>query len=144
MNSVVERIASLLFPAGVVIGWAILVKSPTSVGDGFSAGVVIALGVAAQYIALGPAKARERVRPRVALPLIAGGLALLLLVALAPAAVGEAVLTHFPRAGGATPNVGALELHTTVLFDLGVLIVVTGSIVLVIDQLLDVSTEEGG
>jgi multisubunit Na+/H+ antiporter MnhB subunit len=51
------------------------------------------------------------------------------------------VLTHFPRPGEEVMYLGTLELHTAILFDLGVFCLVFGFIVTVMRALLRVEQE---
>jgi len=52
-----------------------------------------------------------------------------------PVLLGEPPLTHYPRAGDAVVHIGTLELTTAVAFDVGVFLLVAGSLVELIHQL---------
>ena len=68
-----------------MVAAAIIVKGYTDVGDGFSAGVIVALAIALRYVTLGPERA-ERSLPilRHAPVVAAGGLLLALAVGFCP------------------------------------------------------------
>jgi multisubunit Na+/H+ antiporter MnhB subunit len=125
----------LLGPA-VMVAAAIIVKGYVDVGDGFSAGVVVALAVALRYVTLGAARA-ERSLPvlRYAPTVAAAGLLLALAVGFFPVAIGEPPFTHYPRPGDDVVHVGTLELTTAVAFDVGVFLLVAGALVEVVHQL---------
>jgi multisubunit Na+/H+ antiporter MnhB subunit len=122
----VRTVAKLLLLPALVVAVAMLVKGYVQTGDGFSAGVVAALGVLLQYLAFGHRKAEE-------LPLVGpagkgafAGLLVVLLVATIPLFAGQPVLTHYPQPGSEVVHLGTLELLTAVLFDLGVFLLVFG------------------
>lgn len=127
MTTVVTRSAAriLLIPA-FLIALATMLKGYTDTGDGFSAGVIAALGVAIQGVAFG-AEDFER------LPLVkyaaAGafvGLLPALGLAFTPVFLGDPIMTHYPKAGGHVTHFGTLEFITPVLFDVSVFLVVFG------------------
>lgn len=126
----VRGIARLLLLPSFVIAAAVLVKGYTAVGDGFSAGAIAATGMLLQYLAFGFG-GTEQLLPvgRVAVRLAVGGLLIALLVVFVPVFFGESPVTHFPRAGEDVLHLGTLELHTAVLFDVGVFLLVFGFVV---------------
>jgi len=123
MTRVVVR---LLLPATLMVGAATLVKGYADTGDGFSAGIVIALGVLVQYVAFGAETARRLAIVRYAPQLIAAGLLLALAVAFLPMLAGDPVMTHRPAPGAKVVHIGAVEGLTAALFDVGVLLIVLG------------------
>lgn len=121
-----QLVARLLLAPTFAVAAALLVKGYADVGDGFSAGVVAALGVLLQYVAFGR-RETERLLPLRYAPLGAMlGLLLALVVAFAPTLWGQATFTHYPRPGTEPVHVGTLELITAVAFDLGVFLLVFG------------------
>ncbi len=136
MSVVFEVVAPRLLGPAVVVAAAVIVKGYTDVGDGFSAGVIVALAIALRYVVLGVDEA-ERGLPalRYAPTMAAVGLLSALAVGFAPVAVGHPPFTHFPRPGGSVLRIGTLELLTAVAFDLGLFLLVTGALVVVIHQL---------
>jgi multicomponent Na+:H+ antiporter subunit B len=136
VSVILEVVAPRLLGPAVMVAAAIIVKGYVDVGDGFSAGVVVALAVALRYVTLGPERA-ERSLPvlRHAPALAAAGLLLALTVGFVPVAIGEPPFTHYPRPGADVLHVGTLELTTAVAFDVGVFLLVAGALVEVIHQL---------
>lgn len=129
MSVLTEAVARLLLAPALMVAAAFLVKGYVDVGDGFSAGVIVALAVACQYLALGAQRTEEEIpllrhAPRFA---VAG-----ILIALAsgfyPVLSGEAPFTHDPAPGERPIRIGRLELMTAVLFDVGVFLLVTGAL----------------
>jgi multisubunit Na+/H+ antiporter MnhB subunit len=125
----------LLGPA-VMVAAAIIVKGYGDVGDGFSAGVVVALAVGLWYVTLGAERA-ERSLPvlRHAPAVAVGGLLFALAIGFFPVILGEPPLTHYPRAGDHVVEIGTLELTTAMAFDVGVFLLVAGALVELIHQL---------
>ena len=81
MNTIIEVVAPRLLGPALMVAAAIIIKGYTDVGDGFSAGVIVALAIALRYVALGTERA-ERSLPvlRRAPVIAAGGLLLALAV----------------------------------------------------------------
>ena len=123
---VTRVIARLLYLPTLLVAAAILVKGFVETGDGFSAGVVAALGVLLRYLAFGHEEAKRLSIVRYATAVAFAGLLVALSVAAAPLLFGEAVLTHQPPPGTEPVHVGTLELMTAVLFDFGVFLLVFG------------------
>lgn len=126
MGVMPRTVAKLLFLPTLVAAVAILVKGYAQTGDGFSAGVVAALGILLLYLAFGRERA-ERLPPVRHAPAVAfAGLLVTLCVAAVPLFLGEAVLTHYPPPGSEPVYLGTLELITPVLFDAGIFLLVFG------------------
>lgn len=127
VTSVMTRvIARLLLMPTVVTAAAILVKGYVEPGDGFSAGVVVALGILMQYLAFGRVQA-EKLLPLRGIGYGAFvGLLVTLAVAFRPLFVGEPFMTHWPPPGDDVIYLGTLELITAVAFDVGIFLLVVG------------------
>ncbi len=125
-RGVTRGIARLLYLPTFVIAAAVLVKGFVQAGDGFSAGMIAALGVVLRYMAFGHEDTKNLPVVRRAAAVSFAGLLLSLGVAAAPLFFGEAVFTHFPRPGTEPIHLGTLEVMTAVLFDLGVFLLVFG------------------
>jgi multicomponent Na+:H+ antiporter subunit A len=123
---VVRGIARLLYLPTFLVAAALLVKGFVETGDGFSAGVVAALGVLLRYLAFGHERTKRLPAVRHSLAIAFCGLLLALGVAAAPLLFGDAPLTHYPPAGTEPVHVGTIELMTAVLFDVGVFVLVFG------------------
>jgi multicomponent Na+:H+ antiporter subunit B len=106
------------------------------VGDGFAAGVIVALAIALSYVAVG-AEAAEASLPvlRHAPKLAVGGLLLSLATGFFPIALGEPPETHYPRPGEPVVKIGTLELFTPLLFDVGIFLLVVGVLTVLLHQL---------
>jgi multicomponent Na+:H+ antiporter subunit B len=134
VTTVLTRVvARLLLAPVLLVASAVLVKGYADVGDGFAAGVIAALGILLQYVALGRAAVARALPVRRAPLLAVAGLAVALLVALAPIALGQPPLTHAPAAGAEVVHLGTLELITAVGFDVGIFALVLGVAVATID-----------
>lgn len=136
MSPIVQTVAPRLLGPALMVAAAIIVKGYTDVGDGFSAGVIVALAVALQYIALG----REAVEA--SLPMlrrapvgVVAGLLLALGFGFFPVILGEPPFTHQPPPGESPLKVGTLELITAVGFDLGLFLLVASALVMVMHDL---------
>lgn len=136
MSVVLEVVAPRLLGPAVMVAAAIIVKGYGDVGDGFSAGVIVALAVALRYITLGPRRAEHGLPLLRYAPAAAGsGLLIGLGVGFFPVAFGDPPFTHVPPPGEPVIKVGTLELITAVAFDLGVFLLVTGVLVMLIHHL---------
>ena len=121
---VTRAIARLLYLPTLLVAAAILVKGFVETGDGFSAGVVAALGVLLRYLAFGHEETKRLPPVRYATAVAFAGLLVSLSVAAAPLFVGESVFTHHPPPATEPVHVGTLEVMTPVLFDFGVFLLV--------------------
>jgi len=125
-RGVTRVIARLLYLPTFVIAAAVLVKGFVQTGDGFSAGVIAALGVVLRYMAFGHEDTKDLPVVRHAAAVSFLGLLVALGVAAAPLFLGEPVLTHFPRPGTEPLHLGTIEVMTAVLFDFGIFLLVLG------------------
>ena len=143
MSDVIDLVAPRLLGPAVMVAAAIIVKGYTDVGDGFSAGVIVALAIALRYIALGRERA-ERSLPilRYAPAIATAGLLVALAVGVFPVFMGDPPFTHLPAPGEPVVKIGTLELITAVAFDLGLFLLVTGVLVTLVHQLADLVEEE--
>jgi multisubunit Na+/H+ antiporter MnhB subunit len=132
-----ETIARTLLTPSLMIALALLVKGYSDVGDGFTAGVVAALGVLLQYTAFGRRRVAESLPVRFAPAVALSGLMLAGIVSFLPVLWGEPPLTHYPQPGEDVIHIGTLELLTAVVFDIGVFLLVLGVSVGIVDALAD-------
>jgi multisubunit Na+/H+ antiporter MnhB subunit len=142
VNPIIEVIATRLLGPAVMVAAAIIVKGYTDVGDGFSAGVIVALAVALRYITLGPDVA-ERSLPvlRKAPVVAAGGLLIALGFGFGGVVVGDPPFTHYPGPGEDVIKLGTLEILTAVGFDVGLFLLVTGTLVTLVHHLAHLAQE---
>jgi multicomponent Na+:H+ antiporter subunit B len=143
VSVVIEVIAPRLLGPALMVALALIVKGYTDVGDGFSAGVIVALAIALRYIALGREHA-ERGLPilRHAPAMATAGLLVALAVGVFPVVAGDPPFTHLPQPGESVVTIGTLELITAVAFDLGLFLLVTGVLVTLVHQLADLVEQE--
>jgi multicomponent Na+:H+ antiporter subunit B len=136
VSTVIDVVAPRLFGPAVMVAAAIIVKGYGDVGDGFSAGVIVALAIALRYVTLGTERA-ERSLPvlRHAPVIAAGGMLLALAVGFLPVAAGDPPFTHWPAPGAHVVKIGTLELISAVAFDVGVFLLVCGVLVTLVHQL---------
>jgi multisubunit Na+/H+ antiporter MnhB subunit len=142
VNTIIDTIAPRLVGPSLMVAAAIIVKGYGDIGDGFSAGVIVALAIALRYITLGW-EAAERSMPvlRHAPALAVAGLLIGLAVGFAGVIVGEAPFTHAPGPDQDVVTIGSLELITAVAFDVGVFLLVTGALVTLVHHLARLAQE---
>ena len=126
-DAVVRVIARMLLGPTLMVAAALIAKGYAEVGDGFGSGVAVSLAIALTYIALGGAEA-ERALPmlRHAPKLAVGGLLLALASGFFPLLLGEPPVSHRPAPGERVVTIGALELFTPLVLDVGVFLLVVG------------------
>lgn len=138
MSVLTQAVARILVGPALMAAAAILIKGYGDIGDGFSAGVVVSLVVAVQYLVFGARRTEHelpllRYAPRVT---VAG-----ILIALAsgffPLITGNAIFSHQPAPGQSPIHIGTLELMTPVLFDVGVFMLVAGGLIALIHHLAE-------
>jgi multicomponent Na+:H+ antiporter subunit B len=129
-------VARLMWGPSLIVAAALIVKGYNDVGDGFSAGVVVALAVALFYVAFG-ATAAERALPflRYAPRVAVIGLLIDLGTGFFPLASGKPIFSHLPAPGAHVVTFGSLEFFTPLLFDLGLFLLVVGVLTTLLHQL---------
>jgi multisubunit Na+/H+ antiporter MnhB subunit len=136
MTPIVEVVAPRLLPIALVVAVGLIVKGYADVGEGFGAGVIVALAIGLRHVVLGPVRA-DRTMPLVrnAHLLVATGLLIALGFGFVGVAFGAPPFTHLPLAGEPVLRIGTLELTTAVGFDVGIFLLVVGAVVMLIRQL---------
>lgn len=119
-----EMVAKLLFLPMLVVSVALLVRGYASAGGGFAAGALAGVAVLLQRIVFGPSVAQHLIRPSWRKLQLGGGLGIALSFSLAGELLGDDLLTHYPRPGQHVVQLGALELHSSLIFDTGVYLLV--------------------
>jgi multicomponent Na+:H+ antiporter subunit B len=140
---VVRVVARMLLGPAIVVAAGLIAKGYAEVGDGFGAGVAVSLAIALTYIALGGAGAEAalpmlRHGPKVAV----GGLLLALVSGFFTLLLGEPPLSHRPAPGEHVVKVGALELFTPLLLDIGVFLLVVGVLTMLLHVMAGPEDEE--
>lgn len=121
-----QILARLLLLPILMVALGVLVKGYASVGDGFSAGIIAALGLLLQYLVSGYRNTEQFLPFSLVAPLTTAGLFLAFAVGFAPLLWGRPIFSHLPAPGQHVVSVGTLELHTAILFDVGVFFLVVG------------------
>ena len=136
MSVILEVVAPRLLGPSLMFAAAIIVKGYNDVGDGFSAGVVVALALAIRYVAWGTDRT-ERSLPvlRHAPAIATGGLLTALAVGFLGVAAGDPPFTHRPGPGEDVTKIGTFELITAVAFDVGLFALVAASLVVLVHNL---------
>jgi len=124
---IVRVVARLLLGPSVVVAADLIAKGYAEVGDGFAAGVIVALAIGLTYVTLGGAGAEAalpvlRHAPKVAI----GGLLVALGSGFFSVLLGDPPVTHQPGPGEHVVTIGVLELMTPVLLDVGIFLLVVG------------------
>lgn len=136
-------VARLLLGPTLIVAAAFLVKGYAESGGGFAAGVVASLGVLLQYFALGLGEVERRLPWTVRSHRLAlAGLALMAAVVLGPVLADHPLVWHLPRPGSHVVEMGPLELHTALLFEIGVALATFGFVVAAVHRIGAVSWEE--
>ena len=136
MSVVIEVIAPRLIGPALILALAIIVKGYQDVGDGFSAGVILALAIALRYIALGVDRAEAGLPIlRHTGPVAVAGILVALASGFFGVLLGDPPFTHAPGPGEEVVHLGTLELMTAVSFDLGLFALVTSALVAVMHAL---------
>ena len=141
-DAIVRVVARLLLGPSVVVAAGLIAKGYAEVGDGFGAGVIVALAIGLTYVTLGGAGAEEalpvlRHAPKVAV----GGLLVALGSGFFSVLLGEPPVTHYPGPGEHVVKIGVLELMTPVLLDVGIFLLVVGVLTVLLHQLANPDEE---
>jgi multisubunit Na+/H+ antiporter MnhB subunit len=145
MSPVIEIIAPRLLAPAIVLAAALIVKGYTDVGEGFSAGVIVALAVGLRYVALGRTRADESLPlARRAHVVAAVGLLAALGVGFLGVLLGNPPFSHLPAPGEAVTKLGTLELTTAMAFDVGLFLLVAGGLVALVRELAALLPGDGG
>jgi multisubunit Na+/H+ antiporter MnhB subunit len=136
VNVILEVVAPRLLGPAFVVAVALIVKGYVDVGDGFGAGVIVALAIGLRYVTLGHERAESGLAVLRHAPAVAvGGLLVALAAGFFPVLSGDPPFTHEPGPNEDVVKIGTLELMTPVLFDVGVFLLVTGALVTLLHHL---------
>jgi multicomponent K+:H+ antiporter subunit A len=129
----------VLLPLALTVGIYIFLRGHNLPGGGFIAGIVVAIAFIMQYIASGYEWAHERSRLDPQL-MISGGVALGGVTGLASWAFGYPLLTS-TFGYVELPVLGSIELTSVIAFDLGVFLVVVGTVMLALASISRVEAD---
>jgi multisubunit Na+/H+ antiporter MnhB subunit len=120
----------ILWPVIVALAVYLLLRGHDAPGGGFIAGLAVAIGIALRTLV---AERREYAFPIRSSWLIGAGLGLALITGFGSLVLGSPFLTS-AHAAVHLPGGAELELHTTLVFDLGVFLVVVGTMTALLDS----------
>ncbi|MBE2264342.1 MAG: monovalent cation/H+ antiporter subunit A [Burkholderiaceae bacterium] len=138
--------ARIVLPLAMVVAVYIFMRGHNLPGGGFIAGLVTAVALVLQYMAMGQSRAEAVLHAaggRRYVKWIGIGLGIAGLTGVGAFAFGQPFLTS-AHGHPALPLLGELPLATAALFDLGVFITVVGATLLTLSTLGTVSRESGG
>ena len=121
-----RQISILLVPLAMLFGLSLYMKGHDQPGGGFVAGLSWAIAAVLAIAAFGPRSFRAWLRPGAETLLLLGGL-LVSFAVVVPAFFGEPLLKH-GSVKFSVPLLGENKLHSALIFDLGVLLVVAGGV----------------
>jgi multicomponent K+:H+ antiporter subunit A len=129
-----------LLPLALVVAVHIFLRGHNLPGGGFVAGLLVAVALLLQYLASGIAATRARLRGDFVV-LLGLGLGLCVLTGAASLAFGRPFLTS-AHGHVHLPGLAGFELASAMAFDLGIMLVVIGALVLTLSELGTLSTRE--
>lgn len=119
---ILRRVAQAVLPVTLLFAVYLLLRGHNEPGGGFIAGLVTAAAIVLVALAFGETWARERLTPLIR-PAFALGLLIAAMAGMLAIFMGDPFLTHYhaylPLPGGTK-----VHLSTTLLFDIGVYLVV--------------------
>jgi multicomponent Na+:H+ antiporter subunit B len=118
-------VARGILPISTLFALFLLLRGHNEPGGGFIAGLVTASAIVLQAIAFGTARTRERLTPLLR-PMAWVGLLVAAGSGLIAVLAGDPYLTHY-HAYLPLPGGGAYHLSTTLVFDIGVYLVVVAT-----------------
>ncbi|CAN5680171.1 hypothetical protein BH23PLA1_BH23PLA1_09110 [soil metagenome] len=123
---ILQKIAQAVFPVTLLFAVYLLLRGHNLPGGGFIAGLVISTTIVLEALAFGAEVSRLQYTSRLR-PLVWVGMGLAVATAFLPAVLGDPFFTHY-HAMIEGPNGVEFDLSTTLLFDIGVLLVVIGTV----------------
>jgi multicomponent K+:H+ antiporter subunit A len=132
----VRMLAYTTLPLTLMIAFTHMIYGHAQPGDGFTAGVIISLGVGFWYIVLGYEHTKQRLTWLRPLPLMASGILLVMAGSVAPTLMGGSFFApvDFGKLWG-LPLPAGFYLSTSFLFEVAICLAVLGSATLMIDTL---------
>jgi multicomponent K+:H+ antiporter subunit A len=120
-----RQVARVVFPVALVFALHLLLRGHDRPGGGFIAGLVVTTTLVLEALAFGAEAARRRYT-QVLRPATALGLAIAALAGLVGLLWGDPTFS-FEHAKLDVPGMGKVGVSTTLIFDLGVFLVIIGS-----------------
>lgn len=134
MTPLTRLVSLATLPIALLISMAYLLGAEDGPGDGFTAGIISALALTLEYLAFGYREARNRIRWIRFEQVLLAGISVVLAAAVLPLLAGGSVLgiLEFTLE---IPYVGEVHLSRSLLFEVGVYLVVVGGSLTAIDAL---------
>lgn len=129
----VDVTTRVLFPSMIVLSLYLFFAGHNGPGGGFAGGLVAGLAITLRYLAAGREELEETL-PVDASRVLGSGLALSVITALMPLAVGKPALTSLYQQLD-LPLVGPVSLTSAMAFDAGVYLIVVGLTLRILDSL---------
>jgi len=144
LSPMIRSLVQFVLPLAILLAFTHILYGHDQPGDGFTAGVITGLSVGLWYIVYGYRETRARLFWVQPARLIAIGLALAVVTALAPLLFGEGVLSHidFGQLWN-LPVPKGVSLSTSLFFELAICIAVTGGILSILSALGHPKDDEG-
>lgn len=130
-----DRLARGVLPAMILFAVYLLLRGHDAPGGGFIAGLVTSAAVIARSLSFGRERTRQGLQ-QLARPAIWLGLLIAAMTGLAATVRGRPFLTHDQITIRLSASSG-LHLSTTLLFDLGVYLVVAGTTLTMLDAFIE-------
>jgi multisubunit Na+/H+ antiporter MnhB subunit len=124
--------ARIVLPFAFLIAFAQLLYGGDGPGDGFTAGVISALGVTLWYIVFGYHEAHASLRWLHGRLFIGAGLALVIANAVFPMLLGQPFLAHLSFDIALPAN---LHLSSTLIYETGIFLTVLGSVTTIMEAI---------
>lgn len=119
-SEILQISARLVFPVLLLFSAAHVINAENSPGEGFSAGLLLGLSIVLLYVGLG-VRAVDRGTPRLARFGVMWGFSICAGLAAFPLLLGDAFLRTYKTTLG-----DELHLSTTLLFEIGIFLVLAG------------------
>jgi multisubunit Na+/H+ antiporter MnhB subunit len=132
---IVDVSVRLIFPALILGSIYLLLAGHNQPGGGFVGGIVAGAAVALRYVAGGVAEVRSLTRAH-PWTVLGAGLLVAALTAMIPVVFGDPVLRSY-EAELELPVLGDVKLTTSLVFDVGVYLVVVGLVLMVFESFGD-------
>jgi multisubunit Na+/H+ antiporter MnhB subunit len=138
MTPLTQLVARIVVLPIVIIAVALLLKGYHGAGDGFSAGVLASAAVLVPYLVFDRRHVEARM-PAAHLGIGAGivGIAIMAGVAFLGPVLGRPMLSHWPPPGAEISRVLGIDVHTALLFDAGIALLIFGTLISIIELVGD-------
>jgi len=132
-------IARAMLPLALLMSMFVLLRGHDLPGGGFAAGLLTAIALAVQTMASGAEWTRQRLRTDFVRWIVIG-FTIVLSTGLGSLAVGRPFLTSSYQAVQ-LPVIGKIPLGSALLFDIGVYVVVVGTVLVILNRLAQLSQD---